>query len=217
MKSNKCFIISVDGTCAAGKGTIARAISEMLEFDYLDTGIMYRLVGYHALLNHIKLDDIEGLESIAKSINYTQNNIDLSSEEIGNAASTVAQIAQVRSVLNKAQKEFPIGKKGVVVDGRDIGSVIFPDADCKFYISASLEVRAKRRFEQAQKDGQNTTLNIIKDKLQKRDERDMMRAVSPLVIPEGAIVIDTSFLTVEESCTIAYNHALSIIENTRVL
>jgi cytidylate kinase len=214
MSKKNCFIVSVDGPSAAGKGTIAKKLAKKLGFSYLDTGLMYRILGFHAIRLGISFEDEDALLSLSKSLDYESYNQELSSEEVGNAASAVAQIGPIREVLNEFQKSFPIGKSGVVIDGRDIGSVVFPNADCKLYISASVEVRAKRRFEQAKRDMKNVTIESIKDQLQKRDERDMLRSVSPLVIPEGAFLIDTSSMTVEESCNLAYEKVLSCMENT---
>lgn len=215
MVKKRCFVVSVDGPSAAGKGTIAKKIADKLGFSYLDTGLMYRIVGFNAIELGIPFDDEDSLITLSKSLSYESYHHELSSEKIGNAASAVAQITGVREVLNEFQKNFPYDKKGAVIDGRDIGSVVFPDADCKLYICASVDVRAKRRFEQAQKDMQDITIESIKDQLQKRDERDMLRSVSPLVIPEGAFVVDTSEMTVEESCDLAYRTVLSCMENTR--
>lgn len=214
MPKKRCFVVSVDGPSAAGKGTIAKKIADKLGFSYLDTGLMYRIVGFNAIELCIPFDDEDSLITLSKSLSYESYHHELSSEKVGNAASAVAQIAGVREVLNGFQKNFPYNKNGAVIDGRDIGSVVFPDADCKLYICASLDVRAKRRFEQAQKDMKNVTMESIKDQLQKRDERDMLRPVSPLVIPEGAFVVDTSEMTVEESCYLAYRTVLSCMENT---
>lgn len=217
MVRKRCFVVSVDGPSAAGKGTIAKKISDKLGFSYLDTGLMYRIVGFNAIELGIPFDDEDSLITLSKSLSYESYHHELSSEKVGNAASAVAQITGVREVLNEFQKNFPYDKKGAVIDGRDIGSVVFPDADCKLYICASVDVRAKRRFEQAQKDMQDITIESIKDQLQKRDERDMLRSVSPLVIPEGAFVVDTSEMTVEESCDLAYRTVIYCMENTHTL
>lgn len=216
-KTNITKIITIDGPSAAGKGTIAKNIAKRLGFSYLDTGLMYRMLAHIALSTNTTLSNIHSLISLAKTLDYsgasdgTRSNI-YQTEEVSSAASKIAQLSEVREVLNQIQKDFPIGKKGVVIDGRDIGSVIFPDATCKLYITASIEVRAARRLSQIE--NPNTSLEEVKEKLQERDKRDTMRNVSPLVIPQGAIVLDTSDLTVEESCELAYKKARSITKTT---
>jgi|GEM_PF-48446 len=215
MIEQRCFVVAVDGPSAAGKGTIAKELADRLGFAYLDTGMMYRVLACNAVAKEVALDDVKALVKLASELNYDEAKADYKSEEVGAAASRVAQIPEVRKVLNRIQKKFPAGKVGVVVDGRDIGSVIFPEAPCKFYITASLEVRSQRRFAQMQKDDPSLTLGQVKEKLQERDKRDTMRSVSPLVISGDAVVIDTSALTIEESCEQAYDMALLAMENVR--
>lgn len=208
--SSNCLIITVDGPSASGKGTIANYLAKKLKFDYLDTGLMYRMLAYNTLQAKISLDDIPSIAKLAEKIDYSQtiaeeDKIKYNSEEVGQTASIIAQQQRIRDVLNKTQHNFPINKKGVVIDGRDIGTVIFPHAKIKLYITASLDARSTRRFLQYKKTIPNISLEQVKEKLQERDKRDTMRAASPLIIPDDAITIDSSDLTVEESCELAYN------------
>lgn len=213
-KEERCFIVTIDGPSAAGKGTIAKKLATELEFDYLDTGLMYRLLSYNAKEKDIAITDLQGLMHLAKNTDYTNVPSDIESqcrtEEIGNIASNISQIPQIRAILNELQRLFPLNKKGVVIDGRDIGSVIFPDAECKLYITASPEVRTQRRYSQIQKSNSSyTDINSIKEDLRKRDERDKVRTISPLLISKDATVIDTSSISIEEACSVAKHKVLS--------
>ena len=214
--STESFIITVDGPSAAGKGTIAKKLANSLNFSYLDTGLMYRMLGYEAERAGVSLSDEAALAAYAVRLNYekaTDPNkaIAYKSEAAGSAASKVSQFSSVRKVLNRLQRDFANGKKGVVIDGRDIGSIVFPQADCKLYITANPEIRAIRRQAELAQTTEGASLDYIKDKLQQRDQYDRMRAVSPLVIPLNALVIDTTELTAEEAYKIAYEHVASLI------
>ncbi len=199
------YIISVDGPLASGKGTVSRRLAKALSFFYLDTGLLYRCVARHALYTGIDLQDETAVEQSAKILDI-RNCVDhksLRTEEISAAASIVAQHAAVRESLlaieRGALERLPEEKKGIVVDGRDIGTVVFPDADFKFYITATAEERAKRRWKELHAKGELCTLGDVLQELTVRDDRDSNREVSPLKVPKGAFVIDTTSIGPEEA------------------
>ena len=182
----------MDGLSASGKGTIGKIISKQLNFQYLDTGLLYRAVAH-------KFFTSESTVSTDKAIFFAKNiqledldNLELRSENCGNLASKLAEINGVRQELILFQRNFPYKKAGAVLDGRDIGSVIFPDAKIKFFVTADLEVRAQRRIAQYKKIGQEYSVKDIANKLKERDRRDKNRKVSPLICMPDAIVYDNS-------------------------
>ncbi len=192
---NNCFIIALDGTAASGKGTLAEKLAKHYTFDYLDTGKIYRTAGFYMLKEGIDLSDILSVLRKIGEIDFssmTANELD--TEEIGRAASQLGAIPEVREALNKAQRDFAIGKKGVVIDGRDIGTVIFPNADIKLYVTASTEIRAERRFKQLQNMGKEVIFGDVLRDLRERDERDCNRKVAPLKPALDALHIDTTLL-----------------------
>lgn len=196
MVSKSCFIIAVDGHAASGKGTLAKLLASHYGFAHLDTGGLYRRAGLMLIENKA---DLQNLEEVLKQLAH----LDparilppsvLHSEEVGRAASQIGVIPEVRQMLNKLQYDFPLGKKGVVIDGRDIGTVIFPNAQMKLFVTASLESRAKRRYNQLISEGKEVIFDRVLEDLRERDERDVKRAVAPTVAASDAIVIDTSQL-----------------------
>jgi cytidylate kinase len=195
---SKPVIIAIDGCSAAGKGTLSKRLASHYGFEFLDTGRMYRLASHSLLSHQVPIDDINLVISHLKSHDFlSESPADLGTEEIAFISSTIGTHSQVRSILNELQINFPNGKKGVVVDGRDIGTVIFPNADFKFYIIASLEERAKRRYNQLRLSGKTVIFdNILKD-LEERDQRDSKRLIAPSVPAKDAIVIDTSHLNAD--------------------
>lgn len=195
------IIIAIDGYAASGKGVLAKNIAKHFGFDYLDTGALYRIVAYYCLKNNIESHDANKIVKLIQSINFHEFSTTefLHRENVSQKASEIAQYSEVREALNDYQKKFPIGKKGVVVDGRDIGTVIFPNANCKIFVTADIEERSKRRFEQLKVvDKSITYVQVLKD-LKKRDERDKRRQFSPLKKAEGAFLLDTTTLTKEAS------------------
>lgn len=192
---NSAFIIAIDGTAASGKGTLSKALAKHIHFDYLDTGLLYRIAAYNLIKNNIDIADISKIVTHLKSVNFTgYEGINLHIDEIGNIASQIAPFAEVREVLNHIQKDFPKGRRGVVIDGRDIGTVVFPEADLKFFITANVEIRANRRYKQLKSSGKEVILaDVLKD-LRERDERDIHRKVAPTVAALDAITIDTTHL-----------------------
>ena len=188
------MIIAVDGPTASGKGTIAKALSAHFGLPHLDTGLLYRAVGWQVFLDGGKPDD--GGDALAATTFPDGLLLDpeLRSEASGGLASRVSVHASVRQALYERQRSFATQAGGAVLDGRDIGTVIAPDADVKLFVTASVEARALRRWKEMQARGEPVTLAGIEDDLRRRDERDRTRAEAPLRAAEDAIVLDTSDL-----------------------
>ncbi|MGC6439907.1 MAG: (d)CMP kinase [Candidatus Puniceispirillaceae bacterium] len=190
--------IAIDGTAASGKGTLAKALATHLGFDYLDTGKLYRAVGLAALEAGLMLEASEEAEiaALARALELpVQDNKALHEEQTAHAASVVAAMAEVRTALLARQRDFaanPPGGKGAVLDGRDIGTVILPDADIKFYVDARAKVRAERRFMELSGRGEVITREQVLADIQSRDARDKNRPVAPLKPAENAILVDSS-------------------------
>ncbi|MCK5777302.1 MAG: (d)CMP kinase [Rhodospirillales bacterium] len=197
------MIIAIDGPAAAGKGTLARRVAEALGYAYLDTGSLYRATAKKVLDQQIDPDDEQGCTVVALNLTPTDLKVaGLRSEEVGQAASKVSAIPGVRSALLRFQRDFaanpPDGKTGAVLDGRDIGTVVCPDADIKFFVTASTEVRAERRFKELREAGEDVIYARVLEEMRERDERDTNRAVAPLKPAEDATVIDTSGLDADQ-------------------
>lgn len=185
------FTVAIDGPAAAGKGTISKAVAAHFGFAHLDTGLLYRAVGAKVLA---------GAEAIAAAEALTAEDLDadnLRTPEVAQAASKVAVIAEVRAALVAFQQTFARRAGGAVLDGRDIGTVICPDAEAKLFVTASAEVRAERRYLELAAKGHNDTREEVLADVKARDERDMNRAEAPLKAADDAILIDTSDLSIE--------------------
>ena len=185
------FTVAIDGPAAAGKGTISKAVAAHFGFAHLDTGLLYRAVGAKVLA---------GAEAIAAAEALTAEDLDadnLRTPEVAQAASKVAVIAEVRAALVAFQQTFARRAGGAVLDGRDIGTVICPDAEAKLFVTASAEVRADRRYLELAAKGHNDTREEVLADVKARDERDMNRAEAPLKAADDAILIDTSDLSIE--------------------
>ncbi len=214
MKDN--LIIAIDGTAASGKGTLAKRISKEFEFAYLDTGKLYRLVAYIIIKDKINSNDINEVKNRFTNFNFEDISLKLStlkSDEVGKMASLIAGYKELRDILLQYQKEFAFkkhhNKKGVVLDGRDIGTVVLPEANLKFFVDANVETRAERRWKELISLGQSTIKrNVLKD-LRSRDERDSQRKHSPLIPASDAILLDTTNLSVDE----VFSSAKKYIEN----
>ncbi|MDJ1305576.1 MAG: (d)CMP kinase [Candidatus Midichloria sp.] len=192
------FVIAIDGPAASGKGTIAKIVAEKLGFDYLDTGLLYRAVTYFALQNQIELRDADKLVSLIDSINFNDTiGTALYGSVVSENASVIAAIPEVRKALLGIQRTFAIGKKGVVIEGRDIGTVIFPNANVKIYITADIEERAARRFKQLQKNGEDIIYDDVLRDLQIRDLRDSSRNNAPLTQGSDYLVVDTTKMGID--------------------
>lgn len=202
-------VITIDGPSASGKGTVAQRVAEQLGFHYLDSGALYRLIALAAKQQHIGWHDAEALAACAKTLEIAfkqnqilLNGIDVSeqirTEEMGKGASEVAVHAELRSVLVDIQHQFR-QSPGLVADGRDMGTVIFPSATLKIFLTASTETRAERRYKQlAGKNQPADYASILKD-LQQRDERDKTRASAPLVMAADALLLETDHLNIEQA------------------
>ena len=195
------FVVAIDGTAASGKGTLGKKIAEHFDFHYLDTGILYRIVAYNLQYN----SDFSKIskQKIQTSLKLLNNkNFDstvLRDEKITLKASEISKNKIVRDNLLFYQRDFAIQKGGAVLDGRDIGTVVCPDADVKIFVDAAVKIRAKRRYDQLFKNNQDLNLKKILDDLSKRDNLDKNRDFSPMVPAKDAFLLDTSNLTVEEA------------------
>ena len=204
--------IAIDGPAGAGKSTVAKLIADRLGYLYIDTGAMYRAVALLALEQGVAFDDAEGLtelirgneislEPAASGCRVLINGKDVSREirlpEVGNAASPVSAVAEVRSLLVAMQQELA-ARRPVVMDGRDIGTVVLPDAACKIFLTASPRVRALRRAKELQQKGLPADIDQVEREIRERDERDSTRAASPLRQAEDAVLVDSSDMGIEE-------------------
>ncbi|UJW75551.1 (d)CMP kinase [Rhizobium sp. SL42] len=192
------MIIAIDGPAAAGKGTLSRLIAENYGFHHLDTGLTYRATAKALLDAGLPLDDEGVAAEMACSVELAGLDREiLSAHEIGEAASKIAVMPSVRRALVEAQRAFSSREPGTVLDGRDIGTVVCPQAPVKLYVTASPEVRAKRRFDEIVGKGGSASFDAIFDDVKRRDERDMGRADSPLKPAADAHLLDTSEMSIE--------------------
>ena len=186
-------VIAIDGPAASGKGTVSRVVSKKLRFNYLDTGKLYRAIGAKYL---------EGYQPIAAAQSLQRNDLDkydLQKPEIAQAASEIASIPEVRAALLEFQRNFSQKLPGAVLDGRDIGTVVCPDARIKIFLTASLEARAKRRYLELRKQDEKIDFETILEQIKERDERDQTRRSSPMVAASDAKIFDTSELSINEA------------------
>ncbi|MCQ8212554.1 (d)CMP kinase [Cetobacterium somerae] len=205
----KNYIIALDGPAGSGKSTIAKIIAKNFELTYLDTGAMYRMVALYILENNIDYNNIQAVEDILHNIKvdiigdkFILNNIDVSlkirTPEVTKIVSPVSAIKAVRTKLVDLQREISKGKK-VILDGRDIGTVVFPNADLKVFLIASPEERAKRRVRDYASRGINEDFETVLKDILERDHIDSTRKESPLKKADDAVEVDTSLLNIEES------------------
>jgi cytidylate kinase len=192
------FVIAIDGPAASGKGTMARRIAQAYGFVHLDTGLTYRAVAKALLDENLPLDDEALAERYARKVDPAAlDRESLSVHAVGEAASKVAVMPAVRRVLVEKQREFAATPYGAVLDGRDIGTVVCPEAPVKLYVTASAEVRAARRAEEIVANGGDADAGAILADIRRRDERDMSRADSPLKPAADAHLLDTSEMDIE--------------------
>ena len=207
------MIVAVDGPTASGKGTIARAVAAHFRLPHLDTGLLYRAVGRQVALNGADPDDeADALTACAFPDNLLADP-ELRSEVSGGLASRVSIHPKVRATLYRRQRAFALQPGGAVLDGRDIGTVIAPEALVKLFVTASLEARARRRFDELRNAGREVTLDAIAADLTARDERDSNRADAPLRAADDAIMMDTSDL--DRNAAIAA--AIAAVEERRTI
>lgn len=192
------FTIAIDGPAAAGKGTLSRRIADVYGFHHLDTGLTYRATAKALLDEGLPLDDESVAERVALSLDLAglDRNV-LSRHDIGEAASKVAVMPAVRRALVEAQRRFAEKMPGTVIDGRDIGTVVCPEAPVKLYVTASSEVRARRRYDEIIARGETADYPSILEDVKRRDERDMGRADSPLKPAADSHLLDTSEMSIE--------------------
>ncbi|UNK37648.1 (d)CMP kinase [Shinella sp. H4-D48] len=203
------FTIAIDGPAAAGKGTLSRRIAEIYGFHHLDTGLTYRATAKALLDRGLPLDDEAVAADVARSLDLAGlDRSVLSAHAIGEAASKIAVMPSVRRALVEAQRGFAAREPGTVLDGRDIGTVVCRDAPVKLYVTASAEVRAKRRYDEIVAGGGAADYGTILEDIRRRDERDMGRADSPLKPADDAHLLDTSEMSIEA----AFSAAKSIID-----
>ncbi len=192
------FTVAIDGPAAAGKGTISRKVAEEFGFGHLDTGLLYRAVGIKALeVGRGVIDPIVS-EELARRLSETDiTRKDLRGAMAARAASKVAVLDGVRAALLDFQRQFSRREGGAVLDGRDIGTVICPQAEVKIFVTASDEVRAKRRYDELRAAGSDAAFETVLNDLRQRDARDSQRANAPLTQPADAHLLDTSNLSIE--------------------
>ena len=216
------MIITIDGPAAAGKGTLAAQLAQKYKLAYFDTGMVYRDVGLLMRLNHFDLNDENKAEDLAHKLTFPQmmelsKNSEFRSSEGGVAASIVSSQPKVRAALLKMQQDFALKPvfadgtpaNGAIYDGRDTGTVVCPNADVKFFITASTEIRAKRRFEELRTKGKDTPFEKVLQDMVERDERDAKRATAPMKPAEDAYIFDTSEMSIQD----VVQKAEEIIEN----
>ena len=191
------FTVAIDGPAAAGKGTISKAVAAHFGFAHLDTGLLYRAVGAKVLAGSEPIAAAQGL--VAEDLDAG----DLRTPDVAQAASKVAVIPEVRAALVDFQRSFARRAGGAVLDGRDIGTVICPDAEVKLFVTASAEVRAERRYLELDANGHDVSRAEVLADVKARDERDMNRAEAPLRPAEDAVVIDTSGMAIEAAVAAA--------------
>ncbi len=210
--ADRPFVVAIDGPAAAGKGTLALALAERLGLPHLDTGLLYRAIGKLMHLRGFDLDDAELAGEFARNLDPEDlKRDDLRGREAGELASRVAVHPEVRSALVDFQRAFAARTPGAVLDGRDIGTVICPDAQVKIYVTASAEVRARRRTDELAAKGRDVDYARILEETRERDERDSNRAVAPLRPADDAVVLDTS--TLDRAGALAA--ALAVVEAKR--
>lgn len=206
------FVIAIDGPAGAGKSTIAKAVSKKLNSIYVDTGAMYRSIALFMIRNNVSKEDTASIAAKCKDADVTINyeggiqNVILNgenvnglirTEEVGNMASVVSAVPEVRAHLLQLQRNLA-ASTDVVMDGRDIGTTVLPDANLKVYLTASSKVRAKRRYDELTAKGESCDIDVIEKDIIDRDHRDMTREISPLKQADDAVLVDSSDMTIEE-------------------
>jgi len=213
IESHEVRVLTVDGPSGAGKGTLCHLLARRHNWNYMDSGCLYRLLAFNALHEGVSLNDTKSLISLAAGLDVQfvfssrgdclvmsagqDRGIELRSEQVGFAASTIAACPEVRMALLERQRQFR-SPPGLVADGRDMGTVVFPDADLKIYLTATREARIRRRYIQLKEQGLIAKINGITQSLSQRDERDGCRSVAPLRPAKDAVIIENTRLGIEE-------------------
>ncbi|RMF79914.1 MAG: (d)CMP kinase [Planctomycetota bacterium] len=215
------MIITIDGPAGSGKSTAARKLAARLRIPYLDTGAMYRVVTLAALEDGVDLDDEEALTQVAATADFSLDcgpthvrvtfrghdvTEEIRSMRVNESTRYIAASPGVRALLIERQRELGRRLGSMVTEGRDQGSVVFPDADFKFFVDASIEKRAERRYHELLADGEDVTMEQVLRNLRLRDRTDAGRAVAPLRVPDGAVVIDTTNLTIAQVLDVLIDH-----------
>ena len=224
----KRIVIAIDGPSSAGKGTVAKIVAQKLGFKYLDTGAMYRCVALTLKNNEVDINDDTKISEILnntkiklssdnnKSLKVELNGKDVSNEirtpEISRLSSDIATKKSVRSYLLGLQREFA-QNSNIVAEGRDMGTQVFPDADIKFFIDASVEVRTNRRFLQLQRAGIKTDIHKLRIDIENRDNQDKYREIAPLHPAINAVIIDTTNLEIDQVVDIILKKAKGVYDN----
>jgi len=204
------MIIAVDGTAASGKGTLAKHLAERLDLAYLDTGSLYRAVGLSLLKKGYTASEVTAGIAAAMAADLDRALLadpGLRSAETGQMASVAAAYPEVRAQLLDYQRQFarnhPAGKAGAILDGRDIGTVVLPDADAKFFVDADINIRARRRHHELAAEGSKLSPEDVRRQIEERDHRDRTRSHAPLIPADNAIFVDTSEKNIEEMVAFA--------------
>jgi cytidylate kinase len=204
------MIIAVDGPAAAGKGTLARAVAAHFGFHFLDTGSLYRMVALSVLSRKHDPRDIQAAAAAAKTLDPSAWNAEaLRDEAVGQAASIVAAIPGVRAALLDLQRDFARLKPGAVLDGRDIGTIVCPEADAKIFVTASPEERAQRRTRELAERGETSSYEAVLADIHERDARDRSRSFAPLVPASDAYILDTTNLDIDAAVAAAIRYVES--------
>jgi cytidylate kinase len=203
------MIIAIDGPAASGKGTLAKRIAGHYGLAHLDTGLLYRAVARDVMARDGSLEDEALAARVARTLDTASlDDPGLRLAEVGDAASIVARLPNVRAALLELQRDFARQEPGAVLDGRDIGTVVCPDANAKLFITAAVEVRAERRFAEQRARGEPVTLAGVLEVIRRRDERDAARADAPMKAADDALLLDTTDLSIEA----AFEAAVGLIE-----
>jgi cytidylate kinase len=206
------MIIAVDGPAASGKGTLGKRLAAHYGLRHLDTGLIYRAVAKAMLEGAHRLDDVEQAVRAAKALDPTAfDETELKRHAVGEAASVISAIPQVRAALLAFQRDFGRTPPGAVLDGRDVGTVVFPDAEIKIFVTASPEIRARRRAGELERAGERINEADVLADIRRRDERDSRRAAAPLKAPPDAHLLDTTHLDIDA----AFRAAIDIVEAVR--
>ncbi len=227
---SKKLIVAIDGPAGSGKSTTAKLLANKLKYLYLDTGAMYRAITFLAIKHNIVDNEQEIVELLKRTeieLTYTNgvskvfaDKVDLSeeirSQEVNGKVSDVSKIKQVRQILVQKQKQIG-GLGGIVMEGRDIGTVVFPQADVKFFLTATIDERTKRRTKEMKEKGKHVPEELVKENLLNRDKIDSTREESPLQKAKDAIAVDTSTLSIDEQVTFLYEEIKKVAEQKGIV